>query len=648
MASVQPRIVLVAAPRSGAGLTQSAWLLDSRWSRSGLSGDDPLVDDVPDEPDEPHVPDQSGVESHAPSSHRIDADAVTEGAVARVRAAWEVDDRPAIDWAPRWSLRIPLLRAADPDVRFIHVVRDPRPAIASLVQAWRSGRFVSEPDLPGWWGEKWSFPLVPGWADVVGKPLHEVAAAQWLTIESTIRADLADVDASRQAVVTYESLVNDAESVLRAAAAALGVEWAAEIDELPLSRWTVSRPDATKWHREAVEVAAGLAARRDDHVAFLEFADAIDRPDYREPISVEAPKPLAQQVTRPSSGTAFASQHSSTFAQLLEQARASVVISTYKSGNVIFARARDGMVNTHVLRFDRPMGMAARGPRLAIGTGQAIETFWNQPSLASQVDPDGRHDAIYLPRSVTFTGDVAIHEMDYDADGTLWFVNTRFSCLARQDLVHSFEAAWTPPWITGLAAEDRCHLNGLAMVDGRPTYVTALARTDEPNGWRELKGTSGVIVDVASGEPVTEGLAMPHSPRWHDGRLWVLESGTGRLLTVELGSGRVTEVAVLPGFTRGLAFIGHFALVGLSQVRESVFSGLPITQRAAERNCGVWVLDTNTGAIVALLKFDGAVQEVFDVTVLPGATWPTMLQPGASTASAFVLSPNTLSQLAGR
>ena len=350
-------------------------------------------------------------------------------------------------------------------------------------------------------------------------------------------------------------------------------------------------------------------------------------------------------MTRPSEGTAFSSQHSSTLVELLHKARASVVISTYKSGHVIFARAGEEKLDTHVFGFNRPMGMAVDGPRLAIGTGLTIESYWNQANLAARVDPQQRHDGVCVPRSTVHTGDVAIHEMEYDADGALWFVNTRFSCLSTQDLTHSFSAAWVPKWITGLAAEDRCHLNGMALRDGRPAYVTALARTDTPHGWREHKGTSGVIVEVATQRVVTEGLSMPHSPRWHDDRLWVLQSGIGTLSTVDLATGEVTQVAELPGFTRGLAFIGRYALIGLSQVRESVFAGLPITSRAAERNCGVWVVDITDGSIVGMLRFQGAVQEIFDVKVLTGATWPTIITDPEVLGSSFILPPATLSRL---
>ena len=630
------RVVVVGAPRSGAGLLQALWLADERWGRSGMSSGDPL-EEITD----------AFADTGGAWSHRLTAESAGEAGVAAVVGALAEGPDQTVDWAPKSSLRIPLIDAADPDVRFIRVVRDPRRAVASLVTAWRSGRFASEPDLPGWWGEPWSFPLVPGWPELAGKPLHEVAAVQWFTIDALVRDDLAGIDPSRVATVRFEDLVADPAAVIAGAASGVGVEWSADLPEdLPLSPFTVTKPDEAKWQRDAQETLAAFGARAELHQGFLHEARDRDWTDYVEPLTITREPVLASQVTRPSAGTAFSSQHSSSLVELLAKAQSSLVISTYKSGHVIFARAGQEKLDTHVFGFNRPMGMAVDGPRLAIGTGSTVESYWNQANLAARIDPEQRHDGVYVPRSTIHTGDVAIHEMDYDSDGLLWFVNTRFSCLSTLDASHSFNARWIPDWITGLAGEDRCHLNGLAMRDGRPTYVTALARTDTAHGWREHKGTSGVIVEIATHRVVTEGLSMPHSPRWHDDKLWVLQSGLGTLSTVDLDTGRVTQVAELPGFTRGLAFIGRYALIGLSQVRESVFTGLPITSRADERNCGVWVVDTQTGQIVGLLRFEGAVQEIFDVKVLPGITWPTIVTDQEVLGSTFVLPPETLSRLA--
>jgi uncharacterized protein (TIGR03032 family) len=194
------------------------------------------------------------------------------------------------------------------------------------------------------------------------------------------------------------------------------------------------------------------------------------------------------------------------------------------------------------------------------------------------------------------------------------------SNLATLDPESNFVPRWRPPFVTELEPSDRCHLNGLAMVDGQPKYVTALGETNEMHGWRPNKAKGGILMDVDTGEVITRGLSMPHSPRWHGGRLWVCESGSGTLGTVDPNSGRYEAVAAVPGFTRGLDFVGDLAFVGLSQVRESaVFSGLEITERLApeERTCGVCVVDLRTGTVVALLEFTSGVQEVFAVALLP-------------------------------
>jgi uncharacterized protein (TIGR03032 family) len=226
------------------------------------------------------------------------------------------------------------------------------------------------------------------------------------------------------------------------------------------------------------------------------------------------------------------------------------------------------------------------------------------------------------------TGDIDIHEMAYDADGRLWLVNTKFGTLCTLDPDHSFNPVWRPSFVSALAPEDRCHLNGLAMVDGRPRYVTALGETDTAGGWRANKRNGGLLMDVQSGEILLRGLSMPHSPRWYNGQLWVLESGQGSLARVDLAKGTWETVAQMPGFTRGIDFVGPLAFIGLSQVRESaVFSGIPLVERLeqAERQCGVWVVNWQTGETLAFLRFEEGVQEIFAVQALPAA-FPEMLE----------------------
>jgi uncharacterized protein (TIGR03032 family) len=296
------------------------------------------------------------------------------------------------------------------------------------------------------------------------------------------------------------------------------------------------------------------------------------------------------------------------------------------------------------------MGMALDGDRLAIGTTIQVWEYVNVPAVAARLDPPGRHDACYLPRSSHVTGNIQVHEMAWGAGGMLWVVNTRFSCLCTLDLSASFAPRWRPPFVSALEPSDRCHLNGLGMVDGRPRYVTALGECDEPAGWRANKARGGVLIDVDSGEVITRGLSMPHSPRWYAGRLWVCESGSGTLGFIDPSTGKYEPITEVPGFTRGLDFAGQFAFVGLSQVRESaVFSGIPITERLAEheRTCGACVVDLTSGQVVALLRFETAVQEVFAVTVLPGRRYPDLINDDeALLESSFVVPTECLGEVA--
>jgi uncharacterized protein (TIGR03032 family) len=133
--------------------------------------------------------------------------------------------------------------------------------------------------------------------------------------------------------------------------------------------------------------------------------------------------------------------------------------------------------------------------------------------------------------AICTTGDLNVHDVVVAAtpegQEQLVFVNTLFSCLATLSDRHSFKLLWKPPFISKLAPEDRCHLNGLAVVAGQPRYVTSFSRTDTREGWRDNRLESGCVTDVLSGEVVATGLTMPHSPRFYQGKLWLLNSGTG-------------------------------------------------------------------------------------------------------------------------
>jgi uncharacterized protein (TIGR03032 family) len=332
----------------------------------------------------------------------------------------------------------------------------------------------------------------------------------------------------------------------------------------------------------------------------------------------------------------LASVHTSNLPELLRQLDCSLLVTTYQAGRVILVRhdvtsegsGPAGTLNTHFRPFDRPMGVCEQGGHLAIGGANTVWEYRNVPGAAGKLDPPGRHDACYLPRGIHFTGNVDIHEMAWAGDGRLWLVNTRFSCLCTLDDDNSFHPRWRPGFVQAYAPEDRCHLNGLAMRDGSPRYVTALGETDSMGGWRSNKADGGLLMDVATGQVLLRGLSMPHSPRWYRDRLWVLESGKGSLSVLDPGTGTLRAVATLPGFTRGLDFIGPLAFVGLSKVRESAsFSGLPIVRELSERICGVWVVHVESGEVLGFLRFETGVEEIFAVQVLRGTRYPELLPP---------------------
>ena len=339
------------------------------------------------------------------------------------------------------------------------------------------------------------------------------------------------------------------------------------------------------------------------------------------------PPPAATSTSDAAQAREIRYHHSGQFPHLLEERGCSLLVSTYQAGQLVAVGVADGQLSLSFRGFDRAMGIAVGGDHIAVGGKGQIWCLRDYSGLAAAMEPQGRYDRCWLPRSSAVTGAIQCHEIVWgtsDIGERLWVVNTLFSCLAGIDDRYSFVPRWRPPFISQLAAQDRCHLNGLAMRHGEPAFVTVMATTDEPGGWRKARNDSGTVLDVASGEAVTRGLAMPHSPRWHDGNLFVLNSGMGRLERVDLSTGQRDEVAAVPGYARGLAFRGDLAFVGLSKIREkAIFGGAPIAAYHDQLKCGVGVIDLKTGDTVATMEFESEVEEIFDVQVVPGARCAT-------------------------
>lgn len=339
---------------------------------------------------------------------------------------------------------------------------------------------------------------------------------------------------------------------------------------------------------------------------------------------------MSQPPPPPPATPAFQFVHSPDFPALLHALGASLAVSTYQAGKLMLVRAAGDKLSLLLRSFEQPMGLCldARLERLFVGTRRMVWTLHAEPAIAPQLEPPGKHDGCFVPRRAHVTGDIRGHELAF-VDGTLWIVNTLLSCLCTlDDDRYGFVPRWRPPFVDRLAAEDRCHLNGFAPDGDRIRFVTALGTTNTADGWKPDKTRGGVLVDVASGAIVAHGLCMPHSPRCHGGHVFVLDSGKGHLCVVDPKTGKTDVVAALPGYARGLAFAGRHAFVGLSRIREKhVFGGLPITERLDEsqRQCGIHAIDLQTGRSAGFLHFTAGCTELFDIQVLAGVRWPTVV-----------------------
>ena len=310
------------------------------------------------------------------------------------------------------------------------------------------------------------------------------------------------------------------------------------------------------------------------------------------------------------------------FADWLTREGCSLAFTSYQSGQLfLVGRSPRGGVSVNHQNFQRAMGLCARPNRLYVGSLYQIWRLENVLSPGQFANED--FDRLYVPRNAQTIGDVDIHEVAVDRSGRLVFVNTKYSCLATVSPTQGFAPIWKPSFISKLAPEDRCHLNGLAMEDGLPRYVTAVSRSDVVGGWRTRRHEGGLVIDVQNDTVLTDRLSMPHSPRLHEGRLWALDSGRGYLIRIDRETGEKEDVAFCPGFLRGLTFQGRFALVTVSPPRgDGAFVGLGLAEtlaaKEAEAWCGILVIDTITGDVIEWIRIEGTVSELFDIAIIDG------------------------------
>ena len=313
------------------------------------------------------------------------------------------------------------------------------------------------------------------------------------------------------------------------------------------------------------------------------------------------------------------------FISWMNEQRISLAFTTYQARKLfLIGRRQRDRLSVFQRTFNRCMGLWGDGQTLFMSS---LYQLWRFENVLAAGKSQNGFDRVYVPQVGYTTGDLDVHDVATDGQGRPIFVNTLFSCLATVSPRHSFVPLWRPPFITKLAAEDRCHLNGLAMGDGRPRYVTAISRTDVTDSWRDRRHDGGCVIDVESNEIVATSLSMPHSPRLHQGKLWLHNSGTGHFGYIDTEAGKFEPVAFCPGYLRGLAFHGDFAVAGLSMPRERTFSGLELDDNLKDKDveprCGLMVIDLRSGDTVHYMRIEGAITELYDVVILPGVRRPT-------------------------
>lgn len=309
------------------------------------------------------------------------------------------------------------------------------------------------------------------------------------------------------------------------------------------------------------------------------------------------------------------------FVSFLHAHNIGLALTSYQSGRLyLLSRNPKGGLMVNEQNFYKAMGLHAAGNALHIATLASIIRLENILNPGQWINET--FTQCYVPRTIHFTGILDAHDVAVTRPGQIVFVNTLYNCVATISQSHSFKPVWRPPFISALVAEDRCHLNGLALDAGEVRYVTAVSRSDTVDGWRDRRSDGGIVMDVTSNEVVCEGLSMPHSPRVHEGELYVLNSGTGELGRVDRKMKEFRPIAFCPGFVRGLSFHGRHAIVGLSRPRYERFEGLALDKRLADADStpwtGVQIIDLETGRCAHWFRIDGQVAELYDTAVMPG------------------------------
>ena len=387
----------------------------------------------------------------------------------------------------------------------------------------------------------------------------------------------------------------------------------------------------------------------------------------------------------------FGCEYSSNLPAVLKQLNIALAFTSYQAGRLMIVRSDGKQLDVNYKSFHRPMGLVASEEGFTLGTFTSVINFHRadglveklksplvpiedditaprikskeeqareqaehqetqsphiqkdnldesaveknnmQLSYSSQLHAavDERVDSCFIARSSHYTGMINLHDIEWGDEG-LWVVNSSFSCLCTLDPDYSFVPRWKPHFISELVPEDRCHLNGMTLKEGKPAYVTTFSRYDEVGQWRKGDKFQGTLMDVEKNEILLNGLVMPHSPRWYNEKVYFCNSGLGLFCTYDPVTGKEEAVAELQGFTRGVDFYGSLAFVGLSKARAgNITNAPPLAAKYNETFSGIWLINLSDKAVVGYIKFTGNVDQIYDVAVIPNCRFPEFLEPSS-------------------
>ncbi|MBL0052224.1 MAG: TIGR03032 family protein [Bacteroidetes bacterium] len=335
---------------------------------------------------------------------------------------------------------------------------------------------------------------------------------------------------------------------------------------------------------------------------------------------------MNQNQAESSSLAPFSCSFSPQLPELLLKLNCSIAITTYQAGKLVFISPADENRLTQLPRtFAKPMGFEVDGDRLVLATKDEVLFFENSRELAVHYpNKKNTYDSLFIPRATFYTGQVDMHDVALGTEG-IWAINTSFSCLCQVTGSFNFIPRWQPPFITELVSEDRCHLNGMVLIKGKPKYVTALGKTNIHQGWRDSIVDGGILMDVESNEIILEKLAMPHSPVMYKDELYMLLSASGEIIKVNIKEKKYEVIKQLNGFCRGMDVYNDYLFVAMSKLRKnsSTFAKLSFAEKADE--AGVKVIHLPTKALVAEINYQASVDEIYSLKILANTIRPNIL-----------------------